>query len=97
MSLFLDRNRRAGPYLEWKVRIFAVGAVLGLAGILIDEAWLRIAAIVVLAGGILLRFLPGGTADAAGNYEGDDDEDADVASPVPDDARTADGPPGPNR
>ncbi len=98
MSLFLDRNRRAGPYLEWKVRIFAAGAVLGLAGILMDEAWLRMAAIVVLAGGILLRFLPDGTADATGKYEeDDDDEDADVESPVPDDARTPDGSPGPHR
>ena len=63
MSLLLDRRRRAGRWLEWKVRIFATGAVLGLAGIFLDEAWLRIAAIAVLATGILLRFLPGGKRD----------------------------------
>jgi hypothetical protein len=59
MSLLLDRRRRAGRFLEWKVRIFATGAVLGLAGIFLDEEWLRIGAIVVLAAGALLRFLPG--------------------------------------
>ena len=58
MSLLLDRRRRAGRFLEWKVRIFATGAVLGLAGIFLDEEWLRIAAIAVLAAGVLLRFLP---------------------------------------
>jgi hypothetical protein len=46
------------------VRIFVAGAVLGLAGIFLDEAWLRIGAIVVLASGMLLRFLPGGRARA---------------------------------
>lgn len=65
MAFFrLDRARRAGPYLEWKVAIFAVGAVLGLAGIWLDEAWMRIAAIVVLAGGMLLRYGGGGGGEA---------------------------------
>jgi len=59
MSLLLDRRRRAGRFLEWKVRVFATGAVLGLAGIFLDEEWMRISAIVVLAAGMLLRFLPG--------------------------------------
>lgn len=57
MVLRLDRSRRAGPHLEWKVRLFAVGAVLGLAGIFLEEAWLTGVAIVVLAGGALLRFV----------------------------------------
>jgi len=59
VSFLLDRRRHAGRFLEWKVRIFAAGAVLGLAGIFLDEEWLRIGAIVVLAAGVLLRFLPG--------------------------------------
>jgi hypothetical protein len=59
VSLLLDRHRRAGRFLEWKVRIFATGAVLGLAGIFLDEELLRIGAIVVLTAGVLLRFLPG--------------------------------------
>lgn len=55
----LDRGRRAGPLLEWKVGVFAVGAALGLAGIFLDERWLSGAAIAVLAAGALLRFTPG--------------------------------------
>jgi hypothetical protein len=76
MSLLLDRNRRAGRYLEWKVRIFAAGAVLGLAGIFLDSAWMRLGAIVVLASGMMLRFLPGGRTRTAGPEE-DDEQDAD--------------------
>lgn len=65
----LSRSRRAGPHLEWKVRFFAVGAVLGLAGIYLDEPWLTVGAIVVLVVGALLRFLPGA---GAGSDEGDE-------------------------
>lgn len=60
MVVRLDRSRRAGAHLEWKVRIFLVGAVLGLSGILLEERWLSGAAIAVLAAGALVRFLPGG-------------------------------------
>jgi len=63
--VFLDRRRQAGPYLEWKVRLFVVAAVLGLAGIYLEERWLTGAAIVVLLGGLLLRFLPTGAAEPA--------------------------------
>jgi hypothetical protein len=92
MALLLDRKRRAGRYLEWKVRIFAAGAVLGLAGILLDEAWLRIAAILVLAVGVVLRVLPGGTgrpqtdgdpADReAEEEEAEEEEDEEVRGPA---------------
>jgi hypothetical protein len=61
---FLDRGRRAGPYLEWKVRLFAVAAVLGLAGIYFEERWLTTAAIILLFTGLMLRFLPTGEAEA---------------------------------
>lgn len=71
MPFRLDRTRRAGRYLEWKVRIFVAGAVLGLAGIYLDEAWMRLSAIAVLASGMLLRFLPG----AAPEPDGKDDAD----------------------
>lgn len=76
MVLRLDRRRRAGPLLEWKVRLFAAGAVLGLAGIFLEERWLTGAAIAVLAGGALLRFLPGGTVPP----EEDEDEGGDDAA-----------------
>jgi len=60
MMVLLDRKRRAGPYLEWKVRIFAVAAVVALAGIYLDERWLTGAAIGILMAGLSLRFLPAG-------------------------------------
>lgn len=58
-----SRDQRAGPLLEWKVRLFVVGAGLGLAGIFLDSRWLTGAAIAVLAGGALLRFLPGAVGE----------------------------------
>ena len=55
-------HRQRGPIskrlLEWRVRIFGVGAVLGLAGIFLDESWLVTAALVVLFGGVALKFIP---------------------------------------
>lgn len=75
---FVPRRRRADDrWLEWKVRIFSLAAVLGLAGIYADERWLTGSAIAVLAGGLLLRFLPGEDepawedGDGAGGEEGD--------------------------
>lgn len=72
MSPILDRSKREGPHLEWKVRIFTVGAGLALVGIFLDERWLTGVAIVVLASAMLLRFLPGATTDD-GEADGDDD------------------------
>lgn len=60
--LSLDRSRRAGPWLEWKVRLFAVAAVLALAGMYLQQRWMTGGAIVVLALAMALRFLPGGRA-----------------------------------
>lgn len=57
--VFLDRGRKAGKYLEWKVRLFGVGAVLALAGLYLDERWMTGLAILVLLAGMLVRFLPG--------------------------------------
>jgi hypothetical protein len=54
-----DRRRRAGRFLEWKVGLFSVAAVLGLAGISLEERWMTGGAIVVLLGAMLLRLLPG--------------------------------------
>ena len=63
--LRLDRSRRAGRFLAWKVRVFSVGAVLALAGIYLDDRRLTGAAIIILAGGALLRFFPGGRETAS--------------------------------
>ena len=70
--VFLDRARRAGPYLEWKVRLFAVAAVLGLVGIYLNERWLTGTAIVLLFAGLLLRFLPTGRVGADEEPDGED-------------------------
>ena len=57
--LRLNRSRRAGRYLAWKVRLFSAGAVLALAGIFLDDRWITGVAIGVLTAGMVLRFLPG--------------------------------------
>jgi hypothetical protein len=57
--MLLDRGRRAGKHLEWKVRLFGVAAVVGLGGIYLESRWVSGVAIVVLAGALALRLLPG--------------------------------------
>lgn len=60
--MFVDRRRRDDPFLEWKVRLFSVAAVLVLIGLYLDNRWLTGLAIALLAVAMLLRFLPGGSA-----------------------------------
>ena len=74
MSLFFDGSKRAARHLEWKVRLFVVGAGLGLSGMYLEETWLTGAGIVVLLAGELLRFAPGGGST---EREGDGDSGAD--------------------
>jgi hypothetical protein len=52
----MDRRRvgREDPFLDWKVRIFFIGAVLLLAGIFFDRPPLALAAAGVLAVGLVL-------------------------------------------
>jgi hypothetical protein len=69
MGLFVDRTRRDRRHLEWKVRLFAAGAVLGLAGIYLEERWLTGGGIAVLLAGVLLRFVPG-WEERSGDGEG---------------------------
>lgn len=84
MAIFLDRRRRAGRFLEWKVGIFAGGAVLGLAGIFLDEPALRIGGIAVLLTGMLVRFLPGAGAGEADVEEAEGvEDDPDASGPEP--------------
>lgn len=61
--LTLDRGKRMGPHLEWRVRLFVVAAVLGLAGICFDDRRLTGGAILLLLAGLALRFV--GEADPA--------------------------------
>lgn len=53
------------------MRIFSVAAVLGLAGIALDQRWMTGTAIVMLLAGFGLRFLPG-------REEPGDEDDGDV-------------------
>lgn len=78
MGLFRpSRTARATRWLEWKVRLFVVGAVLGLAGIFLDERGLVTAALVTLAVGAALRLLP--EKSEGDDPRPDDDEDMDQA------------------
>jgi hypothetical protein len=61
--MLLDRTKRADRYLEWKVRLFVVAAVFGLAGIYTESRWLTGVAIALLLAGFVLRFLPGDTEE----------------------------------
>jgi hypothetical protein len=64
----MDRRRRAGRFLEWKVGLFSVAAVLGLAGIYLQDRWMTGGAILVLLAAMALRFLPG-AQPLAGDHE----------------------------
>lgn len=75
--MFVDRGRRDDRFLEWKVRLFSVAAVLALAGLYLEERWMTGTAIAVLAIAMLLRFLPGGRLaegpeEDAGDWDGDE-------------------------
>jgi hypothetical protein len=50
--------------LGWRLRIFAVGAVLAGLGVYLAQNWLVWAAITVLLVGMLVRFVPDGDDEA---------------------------------
>ena len=54
-----SRERPDGddPFVAWKIRIFALGAALALAGIALANSWVVWGGIAVLGGGAALRFL----------------------------------------
>ena len=54
LSLF-HRTRGSTALLDWRIRVFFVGAVLGLVGIFLNISWLVSAALIVLLGGVALR------------------------------------------
>jgi hypothetical protein len=55
-------HRRSAPtdarFLEWKVRLFTIGAVLALAGMYLELGWMVGVAIGFLVAGFALRFVP---------------------------------------
>jgi hypothetical protein len=90
--IFSSRKRGVpGPYLDWKVRLFFLGAALALIGIGVDSSLLVGLATGVLILGVGLRFWPGGN----GRVEAEDDdqwealhEEENPGSPPPDDSPT---------
>lgn len=61
------RGGPASPHLEWRVRLFMGGGVLGLVGIATERSWLIWVALAVLGVGFALRF-------SADEHEGEVDE-----------------------
>ena len=59
MAFLSSRSSRDYSWLEWKIRLFSVAAVLSLVGIYFDERWVIGLAIMVLSLGMVLRFVPG--------------------------------------
>jgi len=78
--VFVSRRRRHDPLLEWKVRLFSVAAVLVVLGLYFGERWMTGAAIVILLGAMLLRFLP--HAGDAAHEEADEDDDVSGESAI---------------
>jgi uncharacterized membrane protein len=54
----MTRSRGPVRHLEWRIRLFGVGAILAVVGMAAEQPWLINLAIVVLVIGVLLRFLP---------------------------------------
>jgi hypothetical protein len=53
-----SRTRTPGRHLEWRLRLFTIGALLGLGGMVMRErllVWIAMAVLIVAFG---LRFLP---------------------------------------
>ena len=51
------RGRTVGPHLEWRIRTFFGGGILGLVGIATDRSWVVWCGLAILGVGFLLRFL----------------------------------------
>ena len=72
--IFMDRRSRGpDPWLEWKVRVFFLGAVLALVGMAMGNRLVTGLAIGVLLVGVILRFLGGGRAVEPEEEEGSDE------------------------
>jgi hypothetical protein len=63
------RKRSPDPHLDWKVRLFGLGALLALIGIALESSVFISAAVAVLLSGVLLRFLPSAAGNASPSEE----------------------------
>lgn len=66
MSLLLDRGPRSNKHLVWKIRLFAVAAVVAMVGIAWDNPYVTGVALFLLIVGALLRFVPERKRDGDG-------------------------------
>ena len=55
--IFIRRSKTSLAHLEWRIRLFGVGAILAMVGIWADQRWLVNVAIIVLLVGFGLRLL----------------------------------------
>jgi len=68
--IFLSRRKRGpDPHLDWKVKLFFLGATVAMAGVGLESSLLVGVAIAILLLGVGLRFLPGGQAEDGGDEE----------------------------
>lgn len=76
MLIFADRTRKAEdyPWLAWKVRVFSVGAVLAVYGMVQDDNRILAVATFILFIGFMMRFLPGGRGVVEGEEDLDEEE-----------------------
>lgn len=74
-----SRERRHDPYLEWKVRVFSVAAVLALAGMYMEERWMTGLALVLLGGAMVVRLVARRRAESLSGESGFEDADFDDA------------------
>ncbi len=93
MGLFRPSRQRHGPdpYYHWKVILFSVGAAFGLGAIFTDHDWLILVAVPILAVGVALRWLPGGSG-----RRGEEEDEAEEGEPeegTTEDARPPEPPP----
>ena len=70
--MFVSRRGGSSHHLEWRIRLFGVGAIVGLAGMYARIRWMIWIALAVLVVGFLLRFLPAGGAEGDDSIDGDD-------------------------
>lgn len=58
--MFFRRGVEADRWLQAKMWLFSIGALLALVGMFLENSWVIGVAGLVLVAGFLLRFLPGG-------------------------------------
>ena len=70
-----SRSGPAAGQLEWRVRLFGVGAILAILGMYFDARWMIWIAIAVLVTGFLLRFAGRNADEHEGNGEEPPEQD----------------------